>query len=116
MTGAWLRSLALSLALTLALELLFALCAKKRGRALGVTALVNCLTNPPVVLTVLLWRHYGLPLLPAVTVLLEALAIVTEAAIYRGWREFPHPWRFSLCANLFSYGVGELLQALVRIL
>lgn len=116
MTGAWLRALGLSLLLTLAFELLFALCAKKRGRALAVTALVNCLTNPPVVLTVLLWRQFGLPLLPAVIVLSEALAIVTEAAIYRGWQEFPHPWRFSLGANLFSYGVGELLQFLIQML
>ena len=112
MIGACLRALGLSLLLTLGIELAFALLTGKRGRALAVTALVNVVTNPPVVLTVLLWRYYGLPALPAAIALLEALAILAEGAVYR--RAFSHPWRFSLGANLLSFGLGALLNLVLR--
>ncbi len=111
MTRAWLTSLGISLALTLAIELAAALLAGKRGRALTVVALVNTLTNPVVVLTVLLWRRYGLPGLPLLIAALELAAVLTEGGIYRLWREeFPHPWRFSLILNALSYGLGVLLK------
>ena len=110
----WLQALGLSLLLTLGIELAFALLTGKRGRALGVTALVNVMTNPPVVLTVLLWRYYGLPALPAAIALLETLVILAEGAVYRRCEAFSHPWRFSLCANLLSFGLGALLNLVLR--
>ena len=114
MTRAWLRSLGISLGLTLAVELAAARLAGKRGRALAVVVLVNVLTNPPVVLTVLLWRRCGLPHRMLLIAALELLAVLTEGAVYRGWREdFPHPWRFSLTLNVLSYGLGEILQAIL---
>ena len=111
MTRAWLLSLGISLALTLAIELAAARIALRRGRALAVVALVNVLTNPPVVLTALLWQRYGLPGLPLLIAALELGAVLTEGGVYRLWREdFPHPWRFSLLLNALSFGLGELLK------
>lgn len=113
MIRAWLLSLGISLALTLAIELAAAYLTGKRGRALAVVALVNTLTNPPVVLTVLLWQRHGLPGLPLLIAALELGAVLAEGGVYRLWREdFPHPWRFSLALNALSYALGVLLQAI----
>ena len=114
MTRAWLLSLGISLLLTEAMELSGALISGKRRTALLVVVLANLLTNPPVVLTVLLWRHYALPCPMGMIVLLEVLAVLVEALVYRLWRrDFPHPWRLSLILNLISYFTGALLQAIL---
>ena len=92
-----LTNLAISLLLTLLLEELFALAWGLRGRwELTMVALMNCLTNPVVVLlhytAVTLWRWSALS------------------------RQLRHPFRFALLVNLFSYSVGCLLNFLWRIL
>ena len=74
-----LKILAVSLALTLAFEEGFALAWGLRGRReLGLVALINCLTNPPVVLLYYtaagLW-HWNAA---AVTLVLEAAAVLAE--------------------------------------
>lgn len=103
MTGRWLAVFGLSLGLTLLIELGFALLCRKRGRALLLAALANLLTNPVVVLTVLVW---GAPVW-----LMEALAVLTEGFIYGKSREdFSRPYLFSLCANALSFGLGLLLN------
>lgn len=117
-------SLLVSLLLTLALELgLLLLCSRKRPglrarRELALAALVNLLTNPPVVLITLTVRAcFPAYLLPAV-LLLELAAVLTEWLCYRACSQAIHrPLLFSLCANLFSFlcGVGlALLRALLR--
>ena len=55
----WLCSLGISLGLTLLFEGAFALAWGLRGRDLTLCALVNLLTNPPLVFLVLCWRHFG---------------------------------------------------------
>lgn len=110
-----LESLAVSLALTLALELAFALAWGLRGRReLTVVALVNCLTNPPVVLLrhtavyTLGWRNVP------VTAALELAAVLVEWRCYRACSEqLKRPLLFSACANAFSYGAGCLINLLV---
>ena len=42
--------------------------------------------------------------------ILEAAAVVVEGFCCRG--VIQKPWLFAFCINLFSYGVGELLQLL----
>ena len=111
MTPPIFTALALSLGLTLVLELTFALLSGVRGRPL---LLVNLLTNPAVVFFYfLLSQRSALPRM-AVQLPLEGAAILTEALCYArcGGRDFPHPWRFSLLANLFSYGTGRLLLSI----
>ena len=107
-----LTTLAVSLILTLLAEEALALAWGLRGRReLGLTALVNCLTNPPVVLlhytAVRLW-HWG-PLL--VTAVLECGAVLAEWRCYRAFsRQLRRPFLFSLLANALSYGAGCLLN------
>ena len=96
--------LGVSLVLTLVLEEGFALLWGLRGRReLGLMVLVNCLTNPPVVLlyhtAAGLWRWD--PVL--VTVALEAAAVLVE---WRCWRalsdQVKRPCLFSQLCNGFS--------------
>ena len=113
MTGRWLLSLGVSLALTLAFELGFALLCGKRGRALGFVALVNVLTNPVVVCTVLVWRTLGMPGYWALIAALECAAVLTEGFIYkRSGADFYRPYLFSLAANAVSYSLGLLISLL----
>ena len=109
-----LKILAVSLLLTLLLEEGFALLWGLRGRReLGLTALVNCLTNPPVVLlyytTAGLWRWNTV----VVTVVLEAAAVLVEWRCYRAFSEqVKKPFLFALLVNLFSYGAGCVINLL----
>ncbi len=109
-----LKILAISLLLTLLFEELFALLWGLRGkRELGLVALVNCLTNPPVVLlyyTVTgLWRWNWAP----ATIVLEAAAVLAEWLCYRAYSEqVKRPFLFALLINLFSYGVGCIINLL----
>lgn len=106
--------LAVSLALTLLFEEGFALYWGLRGRReLGLVALVNCLTNPPVVLlhytAVTLWRWPDV----WVTLALEAAAVIVEWRCYRAYSEqVRKPFLFALLANLFSYGAGCVINLL----
>lgn len=109
-----LTALAVSLALTLALELTFALAWGLRGRReLVLVALVNCLTNPPVVLL----YHTAVGLLGwaalPVTAALESAAVLVEWRCYRACSErLRRPLLFAVLANAFSYGVGCLINLL----
>ena len=107
--------LAVSLALTLALEEAFALLWGLRGRReLAVVALVNVLTNPPVVLfhpaAVGLWGWSA----PAVTAALECAAVVVEWRYYRACsRQLRRPLLFAAPANLCSYAAGCAVNAII---
>ncbi len=109
--SAWLAALGLSLGLTLAFELGFALLWGLRGRDLVLCALVNLLTNPPVVFCALLWRYYGPGPAWLPVPLLEALAVLTEGRFYRRDGEsIRRPFLFSLCANAVSYALGLVVN------
>ena len=106
--------LAVSLLLTLVFEEGFALIWGLRGRReLGLVALMNVLTNPPVVLlyhtAVGLW-HWNAVL---VTIVLEAAAVIVEWRCYRAYSEqVKRPFLFALLINLFSYGAGCVINLL----
>lgn len=105
-----LKTLVLSLLLTLLLEEALALLWGLRGRReLILVALVNCLTNPPVVL---LYHAFHLPALP-----LELAAMAVEWLCYRAFSgQLRRPLAFSVCANAFSFGAGCGLRFLAYIL
>lgn len=109
-------SLAVSLLLTLAFEGAIALLWGLRTREqLRLVLLVNCLTNPPVVLAFQLLRYSfpGLPMAP-VAVLLEVGAVLVEGFCYRFCRVgIRHPFLLSVAANDFSFFLGLLLQYVV---
>ena len=106
--------LAVSLALTLVFEEGFALVWGLRGkRELGLVALVNCLTNPPVVL--LYYTATGLWHWNAVlaTTVLETAAVLVEWRCYQAYSEqVKRPFLFALVINLFSYGAGCVINLL----
>ena len=108
-------TLAFSLALTLLIECALAAILGIRGEGLRAVALVNLVTNPPLVLSLgvagMRMRDTG-----ALTLLLEALAILIEAALYRraGERGRPPggrawPLVLSILLNAASYGAGVLV-------
>lgn len=106
--------LAVSLLLTLVFEEGFALLWGLRGkRELGLVALMNCLTNPPVVLlyhTAVGLRHWNDLL---VTAALEGLAVLVEWRCCRAFSEqVKRPFLFALLINLFSYGAGCVINLL----
>ena len=109
-----LAALAISLILTLLFEEGFALAWGLRGkRELGLVALVNCLTNPPVVLLYYtasgLWRWNAV----LTALALEAAAVIVEWRCYRMYSEqVKRPFLFALLINLFSYGVGCVINFL----
>ena len=110
-TSFLLPSLVISLVLTLIFELLFALVWGVRKKGLLLVVLMNILTNPAVVLlhfictAFLGWTGF-LPVL-----ILEIAAIAAEGFCCRGM--IKKPWLFAVCANVFSYTIGELLQLLI---
>lgn len=114
-----LTSLAVSLLLTLLLELGFALLwsLRKPGlrakRELLLVILVNCLTNPVVVLlshTAAAHLRRGTP---GIIFFLELAAVLVEWLCYRACSDsLRRPFWFSLCANLFSVLTGFILNAL----
>ena len=101
-------ALLLSLGLTEAFECGFALCTGKRGKALLLCALVNVVTNPPVVL---LSRYLsgGLLLIAA----LELFAALIEGALYRYSGLFRKPFGFAFAANALSFALGLLISILL---
>ena len=110
----WLVSLGVSLGLTLLFEGVFALLWGLRGRDLLLCALVNLLTNPPLVFCVLCWRHFGPAPAWLPVPILEALAVWAEGHFYKKDGEnIRRPWLFSLCANAFSYTMGIVISALI---
>lgn len=106
-----LLSLSISLAMTLALELLFSITLGKRRKDLILVCLVNVITNPVVVLVYYLAGHFT-PWNPVLLkAVLEIMAVFTEACLYKTYgKNFKHPLLFSLSANVFSFGVGELIS------
>lgn len=95
-----------ALALTLALELIFALAWGVRKEGLLVVALMNLMTNPAA--NVLYYLGARLLGLPPLWLTLEAAVVAVEGVCCRGI--IRRPWLFVLLVNLFSYGVGALIQ------
>ena len=93
----------ISLGLTLLLELpVVYLWGVRKRRDLTVAVLVNVLTNPVVVLL----HALGCPALP-----LEIGAIAAEGICYRACgEEIRRPYLLALCANVFSYSMGLVLN------
>ena len=100
--------LILSLVFTEALECGFAWGQKRRGKALFLCALVNVITNPPVVL--LSYLLGGGWLLIAG---LELSVVAAEGLLYRYSGLYEHPFRFSLFANFLTFCFGLFVNQLL---
>ena len=105
----------ISLIMTECIEIIAAVCLGIRKQScLLLIILVNCLTNPPVVFLAWTARASGI-----VTeeyrkvflyIIIEILVVIAEGFIYhRFMKENEHPFLFSLCTNVISFGIGCLL-------
>ena len=115
MNGPLLSSLMLSLLLTLALETgFFLLTGKRNKKDMLLVILVNIVTNPVVVLSYWLAMSYT-KLDPTIVIApLELAAVCVEGAYFKKYgQDFHRPYLFSVFANIFSFGIGFLLQRLV---
>lgn len=103
-------SMFFALLLTLILELLFSLVWGVRKDGLLMVVLMNLMTNPAVNLLyhlasfLLGWETIWLVLA------LEAVAVFAEGLCCQGL--IRRPWLFAILVNLFSFGMGELIQFL----
>ncbi|MBE6813191.1 MAG: hypothetical protein E7523_09980 [Ruminococcaceae bacterium] len=106
-------SLGISLMLTWLLESIAYLFVKKKTlRDYLVLLLVNLVTNPVVVLISVCTSFSGMTDI-LLTVVLEASAVLIEWQLYKRCAQYiPRPLCFALCANLFSYFTGQILQLL----
>ena len=105
------ESLLLSLGLTLLFELVFAfLLGIRKGKDFLLVALVNVVTNPPLVLILNLLQRRSLVSFPVILAL-ELTAIAIEWLLYRKRLEYEKlpPLVFSLLLNAISYTGGLLL-------
>lgn len=105
----------ISLIMTECIEIIAAVCLGIRKQSyLVLVILVNCLTNPPAVFLAWTARVYGMVAKEYRKVFLymiiEILVVMAEGFIYhRFMKENKHPFLFSLCMNVISFGVGCLL-------
>lgn len=102
-------SLFVSLTITLAAELLYALVWGVSRQDLGLIALINLLTNPPVMLLHAIAAIYMPRALIIVTAALECAAVLIEWQIISRRSDIRLPFLFALCANIFSFTLGLLL-------
>lgn len=106
--------LVVSLVLTLIFEAAFAyLWGFRSEKEFKLVLLVNILSNPIVSVTHYLISIHIPAALTAVTILLETYAVVAEWLCYRKYSpQLKHPFLFALSANLFSYGLGCIINSL----
>lgn len=107
-----------NLILTILLVGFAAFLMKFRKEDLILVALVNLLTNPPVVaviFTATVYKGYEGWLIA--TIIMEAFALVTEWLIYGKLlkKRKPGPFMLSLLLNCISYFSGVILQSVFRL-
>ncbi len=111
-----LTSLTVSLGVTLFIEVLLALILGIRTKKdIALVALCNVLTNPAVVfISIIASLYLGNTLIIICTAILELLAFVTEAVIYRKFLTAGrlHPFLLSLILNLASFLTGVVINNL----
>ena len=102
-----LPALGVSLLLTLVLEGVFGLIWGVKGwKDWLLLLLVNVVTNPIVVTL-----HYCVSSFWGFTLVLELAAVTAEWLAYRKWGKTTRPaFLFALCANVFSYFSGLLIN------
>lgn len=110
-----LPTMATNLTVTIVLEVGTAFLLRYRKRDLGFVFLVNLLTNPVVVISVMTATFFhGRSGWLLSTVIMEAFALVCEWLIYRKClsKQKPNPFMLSLILNAVSYCTGEIIHAL----
>ncbi len=105
---------AVSLLLTLALELIVGIAFRLRSRDILLLTLVNILTNPAAVYLDMLCRRLWSadPYLWQIPIELAVVAV--EGLCYMKLSDsVRRPWLLAISANVFSYGVGIILNLIL---
>lgn len=110
-----LKMMGISLASTIVLELLFALFWGIRNKKdLLLLCLVNLLTNPIVVFVYYIAKFYSDLDLILIVLVLEVLAFLVEGFYYKRYgKTYLDPYFFSFFANVFSFGIGKIISAII---
>ncbi len=108
----YLHTFGASFLLTLLLELIIAMIFRMRGRDLLLFLLVNLLTNPAAVYIDTLFRSLFFDVSAfAWQIPTEAAVVAVEGWLYaRSSVSLRSPWMFAVAANVFSYGLGLILN------
>ena len=113
-------SLTISLFLTIVLEIGFFILAGRRFTSKRdkkdylLVVLVNVLTNPVVVLIFWLTTEYTDWNTVMILMPLELFAVLAEGFYYKKYgSSFRRPYLFSTAANMFSFGIGVLIQMFI---
>ena len=101
---------------TIIIEVLLALILKvKNKKDILNIILVNCITNPIVVVVpILTYLYYGYQMEIITLIFLEILTVIVEGLIYKKVLNFKkiNPYLLSVILNISSYTIGEILNKL----
>ena len=104
--------------LTVALETLLALALGVRGKKnTAVVVLAQAVTNPPLVITLMLISmHFSFVFYCCCVAVLEIAAFLIEGAIYRSTLDYKkiNPFLLSLILNVFSFSAGQVINHFVK--
>ena len=105
-----------ALALTVIIESILAKLLFDDKKAVKLTALAQCVTNPIVNAALIITKCYAQGLVIPVLCLFEILTVVAEAAIYAkvlDRKTMSHPALFSILANVLSYALGHVVGSVL---
>lgn len=107
--------LGLSLGFTILIEEAFALAMGIRSsRGLLLVFLVNLLTNPAAVLCNYIFAYYAQMNILIIKIPIELAVILIEGLYFRKYAgSIKKPFLFSATANIFSFGTGLILNAIL---
>lgn len=104
--------------LTILFETLLAFALGVRGkRNTAVIVLAQAVTNPPLVITLMIINlRCGFTFYCAAVAVLEFAALLTEGAIYKSVLDFKkiNPFLLSLILNVFSFSAGQVINHFVK--
>lgn len=106
---------ALALTILFETELALALGVRKK-RDISVVVLAQALTNPPLVITLMLINlRFSFTVYCVAVAVLEILAFFTEGFVYKSALDYKkiNPFLLSLILNVFSFSAGQVLNTFV---
>lgn len=110
--------MARALFLTILFETGFALAlGVRKKRDTAVIVLAQALTNPPLVITLMLINlRYPFTVYCVAVAVLEILAFLTEGFVYKNTLDYKkiNPFLLSLILNVFSFSAGQVVNHFIK--
>ena len=108
------RALALTILFETGLALILGV---RKKRDIAVVVLAQALTNPPLVITLMLINlRCGFTIYCAAVAVLEILAFLAEGVVYKKTLDFKkiNPFLLSLILNVFSFSAGQVINHFIK--